>query len=157
MTKQNWLPVLFLVALAAVYVIWFTDWFRPAHIHISYTVREVHFRRRPSDPERSLIFGLVPRDLRLTEIKVVPLADFEKDPKTLPVWRLVSDSNSVPIREFIYGQNIRGMRPIVKGMEPGELDTNLVYRIFIKAGHATGQHDFRIGGPAPQPADGANP
>ena len=157
MIKQNWLPALFLVALAAVYVIWFTDWFRPAHIHISHTVRELHFRRQPGDPQRTLIFGVDPRDIRLTEIKVVPLADFEKNPKTLPVWLLVSDSNSVPIRDFIYGQGIRGMRPLVAGMEPAPLDTNLVYRIMIKTGHATGVHDFKLGGTPVQSADAGNP
>jgi len=157
MTKKNWLLVLFLAALAVVYVIYFTVWFRPRHIHIFHTVRQIHFRQRPSDPDRAVIFGLEPRNIRLTEIKVVSLADYEKDPKTLPVWRLVSDSNSVPVRAFIYGQHIRGMHPIVQGMEPGELDTNLVYRIFITAKNGTGQHDFQLGNSPTEPADTNSP
>src|SRR5271168_4659701 len=121
MQKKNWMPAFILVALAAVYVICFTDWLKPKHIHIFHTVREVHFRRAAGTPERSLIFGLDPRDIRLTEVKVVALADFQKNPETLPVWYLVSDSNSVPIRQFIYGQRIRGMRPALAGGEPGVL------------------------------------
>ncbi len=151
------MPVFILVALAAVYVVCFTDWLKPRHIHIFHTVREVHARRRATDPERVVIFGLDPRDIRLTEVKVVPLAEFEKNPETLPVWHLVSDSKSAPVREFIYGQDIRGMHPAVAGGEPGILDTNLDYRIFIKAGHASGQHDFTIGGTPTQSTDDTNP
>ncbi len=157
MTKKNWFPVLFLAALAVVYVSWFTDWFRPKHIHIFHTVRQVRLRRDPSASDRVVIFGVEPRGLRLKEIKVVPLADYEKDPNSVPLWRLVSDSNSVPIKNFIYGQHIRGMHPVVKGMEPGELDTNLVYRIFITAKEGTGQHDFKINNSPTQPADTNSP
>jgi hypothetical protein len=157
MTKKNWLLVLFLAAAAVVYVIWFTDWFRTKHIHIFHTVRQVHFRRRASDPDRVVIFGVEPRDIYLTEIKVVSLADFEKDPKTLPAWRLISESNSAPVREFVYGQHIRGMHPLVEGMEPAELDTNQVYRIFISAKQGIGQHDFKINNSSTQPADTNSP
>jgi hypothetical protein len=104
-----------------------------------------------------LIFGVDPRDIRLTEIKVVPLLEFEKNPQTLPVWHLVSDSNSVPVRQFVYGQRIRGMRPVVGGEQAGELDTNLDYRIFITAGRSTGQHDFRLGNTPAQTEQNENP
>lgn len=157
MTRKNSLPVIFLVALAAVYVIWFTDWFKARPIRIFHTVRELHYQLQPGESERSLIFGVDPRDIRLKEIKVVPLVDFEKNSQALAVWHLVSDSNSVPVREFVYGQRIRGMRPFLAGSEPGELDTNLVYRIFIRSGHASGQHDFKIGNSPPQAAAGGNP
>jgi hypothetical protein len=157
MPKKNLLPVIFLVALVAVYVIYFTDWFKPHRIHIFHTVREVRYRQAAGQPERSLIFGVDPRDIRLTEIKVVPLLDFEKNPQTLPVWHLVSDSNSVPVRQIVYGQRIRGMRPVVGGEQAGELDTNLDYRIFITAGRNTGQHDFRLGNTPSQTEQNENP
>ena len=138
------MPVFILVALAAVYVVCFTDWLKPRHIHIFHTVREVHARRRATDPERVVIFGLDPRDIRLTEVKVVPLAEFEKNPETLPVWHLVSDSNSVPVKTFFYGEYIRGMRPNLKGAGPEALQTNVTYRMFVRAGKAAGQHDFDL-------------
>ena len=47
--------------------------------------------------------------------------------------------------------------PIVQGMEPGELDTNLVYRIFISSKQGTGQHDFKINNSPTQPADTNSP
>jgi hypothetical protein len=146
MTKKNWLLVIFLIALAAVYVIWFTDWFKPKTFHVSHTIRQMHFRRRGAiNTEPALIFGVEPPQ-EVTEIKIVSLADFEKDPETLPIWHLISDSNSPPTRDFVYGQRVRGLRPSIAGAEAGELQTNMVYRIFIKAGRARGQQDFEIGG-----------
>jgi hypothetical protein len=157
MTKKNWFFFIFLMALAAVYVIWFTDWFKPKTIHISYTIRAIHYRRLHGDNGPSLIFGLEPAPVELTEIKVVSLADFQKNPGTLPVWHLVSDSNSVPVKNFIYGTGIRGMRPAIASSEPAELATNLVYRIFIKAGRAKGDRDFEIGNVPAEDTTGANP
>ena len=148
MTKKNWLYLAVLLVLATAYVIFFTDWFKPQRVQIFHTVRELHFRRRSNDHTPTLLFGLS-RQLKVTDIKVVSLADYEKNPNILPVWHLVSDSNSVPVHDFAYGQNIRGMKAAVRGSEPGELDTNLVYRIFVVAGKVTGQEDFSLGtGPA---------
>jgi hypothetical protein len=156
MKNKNGLLVVFLIALAAIYVVWFTDWFKPRTIHIFSTVREVHYRRHAADAGPNLIFGVEPGEIKLTEIKVVPLADYEKNPEILPVWHLVSDSNSVPVNNFIYGTRIRGMKPFVTGAEPALLDTNTVYRIFIRAGRAKGQHDFKISG-ATQETTSDNP
>jgi hypothetical protein len=156
MTKKNWLLVVFLIALGAVYVIWFTDWFKPRTIHVFHTIRDVHFRRRAADEGSRLIFGVEPAEIKLTEIKVVPLADFQKNPETLPLWHLVTDSNSAPVKDFIYGQRIRGMRPSIAGAEAGPLQTNIVYRIFVKSGRARGQHDFEIGGTPAESTTGSN-
>lgn len=148
--------VVFLIALGAVYVIWFTDWFKPRTIHVFHTIRDVHFRRRAADEGPRLIFGVEPAEIKLTEIKVVPLADFQKNPETVPLWHLVTDSNSAPVKDFIYGQRIRGMRPAIAGAEAGPLQTNIFYRIFVKSGRARGQHDFEIGGTPAQDTTGNN-
>ena len=157
MTKKNWLPVVLLIVLAAVYVIWFTDWFKPKTIRIFSTIRQVHTRRHGTATEPELIFGVEPALIHLTEVKVVPLADFKKDPATLPIWHLVSDSNSAPVKNFFYGQGIHGMRSWISGAEPGLLDSNTVYRIFIKAGKAKGEKDFQISGTPSANATEENP
>jgi hypothetical protein len=145
MTKKNWLSVILLVALVAVYAIYFTDWFKPKTVRVFHTVREMHRRNQTADAEAVLLFGLGTQ-LKLTEIKVVPLAGFQADPKVQPVWHLVSDSNSVPLKEFSYGRRIRGMKPAVPGTEADLLETNVTYRIFVAAGRIKGQHDFELGG-----------
>ena len=157
MTKKNWLPVVLLIVLAAVYIIWFTDWFKPKTIRIFSTIRQVHSRRHGTVTEPALIFGLEPAQIQLTEVKVVPLADFKKDSATVPIWHLVSDSNSVPVKNFIYGRGIRGMRPWISGAEPGLLDSNTVYRIIIKAGKAKGEKDFQMSGTPAENTTEENP
>jgi len=135
--------MLFAIALAAVYLVWFTDWFKPQTVKIFHTSRDLRprFQRRGGMP--SLIFG-VSRQLRFTELKVVPLAGLATNKNVLPVWHLVSDSNSVPVKSFFYGQFIGGMRPAIKGVRAEPLETNVTYRLFVIAGKIKGEHDFEL-------------
>ena len=55
---------------------------------------------------------------------------------------MVSDSNSVPIKELVYGMYIRGMRPSVKGATPDPLQPGVKYRLLIEAGPLKAEHDF---------------
>ena len=105
--------------LAGVYVFYFTDWFKPKIIQISHTsrvIRRRHIRFNEKDAAATLpvIFGFDHR-YKLTEIEVVPLAAWQTNKDAPPIWHLISDSNSVPVENFIYGQNIRGMKPEVAG------------------------------------------
>jgi hypothetical protein len=143
MTKKNLLLILFAIALAAVYAVCFTDWFRPGTVQIFHTNRNLHLRLQRGGALPSLIFG-VNRQLRLTELKVVPLAGFQTNKNVLPVWHLVSDSNSVPVKSFFYGQFIGGMRPALKGVRPEPLETNVTYHLIITAGKIKGEHDFEL-------------
>ncbi len=146
MTKKNWILVLFAVALATVYAIWFTDWFRPQTVKIFYTNRNARpalQRAARGGAMPSLIFG-VNQQLRFTDVKVVSLAALATNKDALPVWHLVSDSNSVPVKSFFYGQWIGGMRPALKGVRPEPLESNVTYRLFITAGKLKGEHDFEV-------------
>lgn len=142
MDKKNTLLVVVLLALVSVYLVFFTDWFKPRVIKLFYTTRPIeHFRARQDLPY--VLFGLEGR-YRLTELKVVSLDDFQKDPGTRPLWHLISDSNSVPIKMFSYGEYIHGMRPEFRGDRAKDLVTNEVYRLFVAAGRAKGQIDFKV-------------
>jgi hypothetical protein len=143
MTKKNLVLLLFTLGLAVVYAIWFTDWFHPVALRISHTHRDLHPHLQHGNALPSLKFG-VNGEFRLTEIKVVPLAGYEANHNILPLWHLVSDSNSVPVKTFFYGEYIRGMRPNLKGAGPEALQTNVTYRMFVRAGKAAGQHDFDL-------------
>jgi hypothetical protein len=142
--KKNWLLIVIAVVLTAVYVVYFTDRFKPKTIQIFYTSRDLHRRpQRAGEGMPSLIFG-VNTPLKLTEIKVVPVAGFASNHDVLPLWHLVSDSNSVPVKAFFYGQFIRGMKPAVEGARPQPLDTNVNYRLILTAGQLKGEHDFEL-------------
>ena len=149
MTKKNWLLMVALVALAGVYVFYFTDWFKPKTIHISHTNRVVRPRLagnlRANQGLPPITFGVEPQS-RLTEITVVPLAAWQTNQNTLPLWHLVASTNAEPIKMFMYGQRIRGLKPAVPGAHAQDLETNVTYRLFVTAGKAKGQHDFEIKG-----------
>ena len=147
MTKKNWLLTVALIALAGVYVFYFTDWFKPKTIHISHTSRAFRprFGNTPaaSQAQIPLTFGVEPQCM-LTEIKVVPLAAWQSNQNILPLWHLVASTNAEPVKMFFYGQRIRGLKPEVPGGHAEPLQTNVTYRLFVTAGKAKGQHDFEI-------------
>ncbi|HXJ71205.1 MAG TPA: hypothetical protein VNM37_00085, partial [Candidatus Dormibacteraeota bacterium] len=147
MTKKNWWMTIALAALAGIYVVYFTDWFRSKTIHISHTTRALRPRYANSASGNSgmvpITFGVEPQ-CRLTEIKVVPLAAWQTNPNTLPLWHLVYSSNAAPVKMFFYGQRLGGLKPQVPGAHAAPLETNVTYRLFVTAGKARGQHDFEI-------------
>jgi len=142
MDKKSTPLVVVLLALVLVYVIFFTDWFKPHRMTLFYSTRQIeHFRARADLPY--ILFGLG-GTYRLTEVKVVPLDDFEKDPAAPALWHLTSQSNSVPIKMFTYGEHIHGMKPDFAGDAPQNLQTNEIYRLFVAAGRTKGQIDFKL-------------
>jgi hypothetical protein len=143
MTKKDiWLSAI-LVALVAVYVCFFTSWFKPKVIKILDTQRQTRrFRNKRELPY--ILFILESGRTKLTEVKVVPETSYQSDHDTPPVWHLISDSNSIPVQQFAYGERIRGMRPAIKGADAQDLQTNVTYLLIVSAGHANGSHDFEI-------------
>lgn len=143
MTKKNLCLIGIAVLLAAVYVAFFTEWFKPQTVKIFHTSRNLRVRNAQTGAQPGLIFG-INRQLKLTDIKVVPLTALQTNQNNLPVWHLVSDSNSVPVKSFFYGQFIRGLKPAVPGSRPQALETNVTYRLIVEAGKVRGEHDFEL-------------
>jgi len=115
---------------------------KPKSIEIYHTFRPAGYAMRARrDVPPTLSFGLGDR-FKLTEIKVVSLAAWQTNHGVPPVWHLVSDSNSVPIKDLLYGMPIRGMRPSVKGATPDPLEPGVKYRLLIEAGSRKAEHDF---------------
>jgi anti-sigma-K factor RskA len=143
MTKKTWILMAVAVVLVAAYAVFFTDWFQPQTVRIFHTSRNLRPRRAQGAGMTSLIFGLNAQ-FKLTEIKVVPLAAYQTNQNTLPLWHLVSNSNSVPVKMFFYGQSIRGLKPAVPGTRPQPLTNNVAYRLLVSAGKIKGEHDFEL-------------
>jgi len=143
MTKKNWCLIGITVLLAAVYIAFFTEWFKPQTVKIFHTSRNVRERNPQNGALPGLIFG-INRQLKLTDLKVVPVTELATNQNSLPVWHLVSDSNSVPVKSFFYGQFIRGLKPAVPGSRPQVLKTNVTYRLFVVADKIKGEHDFEL-------------
>jgi hypothetical protein len=147
MTKKQWLLVAVALALALLYVHYFTDWFKPKVIRISYTERFLTSRSRSSQP--MVLFGFEGQSCRLSEIKVVPLAAWQTNQSAAPVWHLTANSRSAPVQFFQYGQNLPGMASADLRARPEPLQSNVVYRLFVRAGSVNGQCDFQLGGRPP--------
>jgi hypothetical protein len=145
MTTKNWFMLVILLALAVIYVFYFTGWFQPKTIQIFHTSRNMRpdFRAGPTNSGvLPITFGFN-RVYKFTEVKVVSLTEWQTNQTTRPLWHLVSDSNSVPVKFFFYGQRIRGMRAAVSGTRPQSLLPGESYRLFVAAGSAKGWHDFK--------------
>ena len=143
MSKNNWLLIIALLGLATVYAVYFTDWFRPKFIAI-YDVSRPNRLHPPwaNAPEAiPVTFGFGAR-YQITELKVVPLAAWQTNHEAMPVWHLISDSNSIPLKSFLYGQYLRGMKPAVPGSRAEPLVPDVTYHLELRAGKARGEHDF---------------
>ena len=147
MAMKQWILALAFVLLAGIYVYFFTGWFKPQTIHIFHVARsQSNTRVGPrvvagSQNTAIVTFGFDSR-YQLTEIKVVRLSEWQTNRFAQPLWHLISDSNSVPVKTFPYGVALRGMKPAVARSWPNPLETNVTYRLFVSAGSVKGQHDF---------------
>ena len=143
MRKKDWLLILGAAALFTVYAIYFTNWFTPKTLRIYHTTRPsgMAMRKQQTPDAPTMTFGL-DEDVRLTGLRVIRIADLATNSRPIPLWFLVSSSNSVPIKMFHYGMNIRGMKPVVPGAHAQPLETNVPYRLLLTAGRLKGEHDF---------------
>jgi hypothetical protein len=142
MRKKDIMLIGLLLVLGGLYIHFFTHWFEKQPIAISASMRPI---RRPGETVFPVYFTL-DGDYKLTSLKVIPLQDDKFDPLATPAWQLLSDSNSIPTRAFRYGQPIRGMRSVLKGVRPAPLIPGTVYRLILSAGRSTGNKDFRATG-----------
>ena len=123
------------------------DWFAKDNIQITHRSRPARAgffgRKRPAEVAavNPIIFGFN-RKLKLTSVKVIPASEIETNKYPHPIWHMISTSNSVPTRTFVYGMPIKGMRPAVQGATPDPLEPGVKYQVQIEAGTRKAQHDF---------------
>ena len=153
MTRKLWLWIAAAAVLGGFSLYLNKDWFAKDDIHIFHRVRSARtffFRRskNPNAPVPDVVAFGINRTLKLTSVKVIPVSEIETNKYPHPIWHLVSDSNSVPVKQIIYGMNIRGMRPSVKGAIADPLQPGVPYRLLIEADKLKAQHDFALAPPA---------
>ena len=152
MTPKRLMIALALLVVSGIYYYLYGDMFAKKPILVRAAMQPL--MRRPPDGgplPKVVIFTFEGMSYKLTSLQVIPLADLATNKYAHPVWQLTSESNSVPIENFRYGQHIRGMHPLVKGAQPDPLLPNTGYRIIVKARSQQGEHDFTT------PADLAPP
>lgn len=141
MTRKVWTFVALAVVLGALSLYLNKDWFASDNIHIYY--RSIPPRRsRQANSATDPVVFMFDRKLKLTSVKVIPLSDIQTNQHPQPIWQLVSDSNSVPVKQLYYGVRVPGMRPAVKDTRPEPLEPGVTYRLFVAAGNQKAEHDF---------------
>ena len=145
MTTKNWMLIALTVMLGGLSLYLNRDWFARDNIQIMHRSRPARGAFRHPRSDNPLIDPLsfwFDRKVKLTSLKVVPVFDIETNKYPQPIWHLISDSNSVPIKEFTYGMRIQGMRPALNGAAPDPLEPGVKYRLFLQAGKQKAEHDF---------------
>lgn len=148
MTKKHLVLILVVLVGLIAYVHYFTDWFTPGSIQIVHTLRPPMPQRRArpsSDPGATVnvvSFGLNGK-FKLTEVKVVLAADLATNKYPHAIWHLVSESNSVPQKGFVYGSDIKGMHSKIPGLRPEPLEAGIGYHLSVAAGELKGEYDFK--------------
>jgi hypothetical protein len=140
MQKREIIWIAVLVLVLGAYYHFFGGRFAAKQIVIHASLRP---SRRAAAPVFPVCFTLN-GDFKLTSVKVVPLDDDgQVNPATVPVWNLISDSNSAPVRAFLYGQQIPGMKPALANVQADPLTPGVVYQIQISSGKLSAATPFK--------------
>ena len=148
MEKKQFVLVGVVVVLLGVYAFYFSGWFTPKQMLIEHSIRGgvpergAMGRVEKADKAMNVVTFAFDGKYSLTAVKVVPLAEFQTNKYAHPLWQLVTESNSIPMKAIVYGMRIRGMRPKVKGADADPLEANVTYRLIVEAGKIVGEHDF---------------
>jgi hypothetical protein len=146
MTRKYWILLAVAVLLGGFSLYLNTDWFEKDNIQIVHRSRpprgRFFGRKRAEDAAINPIVFQFDRKLKLTELKVIPLNELRTNKYAHPIWHLVTESNSVPVKEMFYGIPIKGMHPAVKNATPDPLEPDVPYRLLIEAGPQKAEHDF---------------
>lgn len=137
------LLVTLLAVIGAICLYLNRDWFQKRPIQITHRFHAFGGRFDTAGGVAPLMFEF-DRKLKLTSIKVISATDAltNKFPHTL--WQMVTESNSLPTKGFLYGMNVPGMRPALKGVIAEPLDPSQKYRLIIQAGSQKAEHDFDL-------------
>ena len=136
--------ILAAVTLGAVYAYKFTDWFEPKQIQIKY--RSLAVGRAATPGGADAITFYLDKEYQLTSLKVISTEEAATNKYPHALWHLVSESNSLPVTDFLYGATLPGMKPKIGGIAPEPLAGNKTYRIFIETKKLKGEKDFETRG-----------
>ena len=151
MTKKTVLSILATVCFGGLLLYLNRDWFAGERIQIHTrvvpsTLMRLQRRQPPAGaaetPAAAPVLFEWERKLKLTSVKVVPVSAIETNKYAHETWHLISDSNSIPTRGFIYGTFVPGMRAATKGLDPEPLVPGEKYRLLLQAGSFKAEHDF---------------
>jgi hypothetical protein len=151
MTKKEYILIGFALILGGLYVVFFSDWFKPRFIRIEHTIRASREawtgngrRAEPAAKGAGSVTFSLHKNYKLTSVQVFAAAEIQTNKHAHPLWHLVSQAGSEPAEGFAYGFPINGMLPGVAGSEPDALEPGVEYRLLVAAGSLKGTNDFKL-------------
>jgi len=151
MNRKLIVQLALIIGLIGVAIYLSKDWFAPRDIQVMTTVRlnrvpeRAQERLGPAVKKQpfTLVFALNQR-CELTSVKVVNAAEFATNKFAHPLWQLVAESRSSPVKSFTYGVPIRGMKPPVKGATAEVLVKGVEYKLLIETPAQKAEHVFTV-------------
>lgn len=143
MKNQTKFLIFVALILGAFYAYRFTDWFGKKEIQLKYKVFAGRSPAKDASVADPIAFYLIDKEYRLTSIKVISADEAATNKYPHAYWHLVSDSNSVPVTDFMYGGKVGGMKPKIAGLAARPLVAGGNYRIFVEAGKLKGEKNFQ--------------
>jgi hypothetical protein len=136
MNKQPVFLIGVALVLAAIYIAYFTDSFKPKNIH-------VYWRISPANAD--VVVFYLDKPYPLTSVKVVRTAEALTNQHPHALWHMVAQSDPAPTATFNYGGNIPGMKPELPSAQPEQLQPDTEYSVVIEAGRKLkGEKSFTL-------------
>src|ERR1019366_10377960 len=102
MAQKPFLPIALLVLVGGLFIYINRDWFQARPIQVTHRIYRFAGRFGGADTPTPVMFEFDHR-LKLTSIKIVALADTLTNKYPHPLWHMISSSNSLPTKGFVYG------------------------------------------------------
>jgi len=146
MTKNGIVLSAIALLLAVIYIYFFTDWFNKETIQIIPQIRPGQKQAAiPRGGDSSTVYPVsfsFDGKYKLTSVKVVSAEEFATNKYANPLWYMISDSNSLPTKNIVYGYPIKGMKPAIPRARPEPLQPDIAYVLLVEAGKINGRTNF---------------
>lgn len=149
MNKRNAFIAILVIVLASLSLYLNRDRFKSEPVQIGDRSISPRGMQRPGQRSANTVVFILNQPLKMTAVRVVLASEIATNKYAHPLWELVSDSRSAPIKDFLYGSTIRGMKPSVKGAVADPLQPGVKYRLLVEAGSVKAEHDFTPAQPMP--------
>jgi hypothetical protein len=135
MNKQTTLLVGFALVLAALYIAYFTDWFKPKNIQIVWRI----------SPATGAVAFYLDKPYPVTSISVVSSDEAKTNKYPHALWHVVPQTTPTLVSNFNYGSKIHGMKPDVSTALPEPLSPGEDYSLIVQSGTSLkGEKSFSV-------------
>jgi hypothetical protein len=123
MSKKTAILTVIALVLAAASLFLYLDSRPPSKIQIAYRII-------PAGKSTAVVFYLDPA-YPMTRVKVTSVDDAQTNNHPHALWEIVPNGKPVTKAQFLYGENIAGMKPVIPGVAPEPLESASKYLLVV--------------------------